>query len=440
LDATVLSFTLLMSIATGLIFGLIPALQSSRPNLNDTLKEGSRGASSGRHRQRIRHILVVAEVALSLILLVGAGLLIRSFSRLQNVNAGFIARKAIAISLALPQQKFPQDDDRRRFVDRSLEEISSIPGVESVGVSHSVPLINDYVVGVLVDGRPKPAPGEQLSSNYYAVTPDYFRALGISLKRGRSFSSQDAKDSPRVAVVSESFASRFFPGEDPLGKRVQLSQGPDAWREIVGIVGDVKQYGLDQETTLQAYEPYTQMPFSSITFIVRATAEPSALFQSIRSRLRAVDKDQPLTSMKLLDEIVSQSTGQRRFSAVLLTAFAGVALVLATVGLYGVMAYLVTQRTHEIGLRMALGAPRANVFRLIVGQGLLLTVLGLVIGLAGAFALTRLMSSMLYETSATDPLTFASIPIALAVVSLFASYVPARRAMKVDPIVALRYE
>jgi len=439
-DTTVLGFTLLMSIATGLVFGLIPALQASKPNLNDTLKEGSRGASSGQHRQRIRSILVVAEVALSLILLVGAGLLIRSFSRLQNVNAGFVPQNAIAISLALPQQKFPQDDDRRRFVERSLEEISSIPGVETAGVSHSVPLINDYVVAILVEGRPKPGPGERLSTNYYAVTSGYFKAMGISLKRGRTFTPLDAKDSPRVAVVSESFANRIFPGEDPLGKRVQLTQGPDAWREVVGIVGDVKQYGLDRETTLQAYEPYAQMPFSGITLIVRSTTEPSALFQSIRTRLRAVDKDQPLTSMRLLDQIISESTGQRRFSVVLLTAFAGVALILAIVGLYGVMAYLVTQRTHEIGLRMALGAPRVNVFRLIVGQGLLLTAFGLVIGLAGALALTRLMSSMLYEISATDPLTFAGIPIALAVVSFLASYVPARRAMKVDPIVALRYE
>jgi ABC-type transport system, involved in lipoprotein release, permease component len=219
-----------------------------------------------------------------------------------------------------------------------------------------------------------------------------------------------------------------------------LTQGSDAWREIVGIVGDVKQYGLDRETTLQAYEPYMHMPFSNMTFVVRSTTDPSSLFQSIRSRLRNVDKDQPLTSMKLLDQIVSESTGQRRFSATLLTAFAGVALILATVGLYGVMAYLVTQRTHEIGLRMALGAARTSVFRLIVGQGLVLTAFGLVIGLAGALALTRLMSSMLYETSATDPLTFAGIPIALALVSFFASYLPARRAMKVDPIVALRYE
>jgi len=439
-DTTVLGFTLLMSIATGLVFGLIPALQASKPNLNDTLKEGSRGASSGQHRQRIRSILVVAEVALSLILLVGAGLLIRSFSRLQNVNAGFVPQNAIAISLALPQQKFPQDDDRRRFVERSLEEISTIPGVETVGISHSVPLVNDYVVSILVEGRPKPGPGERLSTNYYAVTSGYFKAMGISLKRGRPFNAQDVKDSPRVAVVSESFANRIFPGEDPIGKRVNLTQGSDAWREIVGIVGDVKQYGLDRETTLQAYEPYMHMPFSNMTFVVRSTTDPSSLFQSIRSRLRNVDKDQPLTSMKLLDQIVSESTGQRRFSATLLTAFAGVALILATVGLYGVMAYLVTQRTHEIGLRMALGAARTSVFRLIVGQGLVLTAFGLVIGLAGALALTRLMSSMLYETSATDPLTFAGIPIALALVSFFASYLPARRAMKVDPIVALRYE
>jgi putative ABC transport system permease protein len=440
MDISVLGFTAVIAIATGLIFGAMPAFQSSRPDLTAVLKEGGRGTASSPGRRRVRNSLVVAEVGLSLVLLVGAGLLIRSFSRLERVNPGFESRNAIAVTLSLPSQKYPTADDRRRFVDRTLEEVRSLPGVESAGLSHVVPFSSDYVVGVFVDGRPKPAPGEDVSTNYYSVSPGYFEAMGIPLKRGRLFTARDTQDAPRVAVVSESFAKRFFTNEDPIGKRVELTQGPSALREIVGVVGDVKQYGLDQETTLQAYEPYSQMPFSGMTFVVRTGTAIEGLFQPIRNRVREVDKDQPITTLKPLDALIADSIAQRRFSAMLLSIFAGVALLLATVGLYGVMAYLVTQRTHEIGLRMALGAPRTKVFALIVGQGMLLTIAGLMLGLIGAFALTRLMSSMLFEVTATDPLTFAIIPVVLAAVSLLACYLPARRATKVDPIIALRYE
>jgi len=440
LDATVFSFTFLISVATGLMFGLLPALQSSTPNLNDALKEGGRGSVTSRRRQRVRHILVVSEVGLSMILLVGAGLLIRSFNRLEQVNPGFDPRNALAVSMSLPSTKYAQEDDRRRFVSRVLEEVQSIPGVQAAGVGHVAPFNSDWVVSIIVDGRPRPAPGESLSTNYYSVTPQYFKAMGIPLKSGRLFADSDTKDSPRVAVISESFAKRLFPNEDPIGKRVILTQGPEAWREIVGIVGDVKHYGLDRETTLQAYEPFMQIPFSGLTFIVRAEGDLSSVSSAIRARVRSVDKDQPIITLRPMDEVVAASIGQRRFSTVLLTAFAGIALLLASVGLYGVMAYLVTQRTHEIGLRMALGAPRVNVLRLILGQGMLLTIIGLAVGLAGAFALTRLMGTMLFEVTATDPITFAGIPFVLAAVALLACYVPARRATKVDPIIALRYE
>jgi putative ABC transport system permease protein len=440
IDTNVFLFTLLVSAATGLLFGLVPALQSSRPHLNDALKEGGRGSPGSRRRQQIRYALVVAEVALSMILLVGAGLLIRSFVQLGNVNPGFDPRNALTVSLALPSQKYPGSDERRQFVDRALEEMSSIPGVLSVGVGHVTPFTGDYVVGVIIDGVPRPAPGEIVNTNYYAVSPGYFKAMGIPLKRGRIFQTSDTKDSTRVAVISETFANRFFPNENPIGKRVHLTQGPEAWREIVGIVGDVKQYGLDSETTLQAYEPFAQMPFSGLTFVVRTQAEPTSIASTIRERVRKLDKDQPVTTLRPMDEIVDDSLSQRRFSTVLLTVFAGIALLLASVGLYGVMAYLVTQRTSEIGLRMALGAPRIHVFKLVLGQGMLLTIAGLVLGLAGASVLTQLMTTMLYEVTAKDPLTFAGIPAVLAVVALLACYLPARRATKVDPIVALRYE
>jgi len=438
LDGRVLGFTLLVTLITGIVFGLVPALQASRPNLNETLKEGGRGTTGGRHR--IRSSLVITEVALALVLLVGAGLLIRSFIRLQQVNPGFNTKNAMSANVALPGRKYPNSDQHLTFFTQLIEKIAALPGVVAVGASQSLPIQGDYLVGFTIQGRPPNPPGEDKSTNYYAVTPDYFRAMGIPLLRGRLFTKQDSKNAPRVAVINETMARTYFPDEDPIGKGISLSQGTEAFREIVGIVGDVKQYGLAQPTTLQTYEPYLQMPFSSVTLVVRTEGNPAALSGPIRSEVLALDKEQPVSRIRTLDQIISGSVQQQRFTMLLLGVFAAVALILAAVGLYGVMSYAVTQRTHEIGIRMALGANTGNVLRLVVGHGMLLALIGVFIGLAGAFAFTRLISKLLFAVSTTDPVTFAGISVLLTGVALVACLVPARRATKVDPMVALRHE
>jgi len=299
------------------------------------------------------------------------------------------------------------------------------------------------VLGFEIDGRPPLPPELTQSTNYYSVSADYFKAMGIPLRRGRLFTERDTKDSPRVALINETMAKRIFPDEDPVGKRITFDnrqkQNPE-WFEIVGIVGDVKQYGLDQVTTMQTYEPYTQQTFSYMTLVVRTAGDPTNLSAAIRSEILKLDKEQPATNIKTLNEFFSTSIAQQRFSVVLLAVFAAVALVLAAVGIYGVLSYAVTQRTHEIGIRMALGAGRRDVLRLVVGQGMLLTAIGVVGGLVAAFALTRLMASLLFGVTATDAVTFGSVASVLLVVALLACYIPARRATKVDPLTALRYE
>ncbi len=443
-DARALGFTFLITVFTGALFGLMPALQASRPDLNETLKEGGRGSTEGGRRQRIRNTLVVVEIALALILLVGAGLLIRSFITLQHVDPGYNAKNATAVFLALPQKKYAEDDQEVAFFRQLIQNVSTLPGVEDVGATNVLPLTGDYVLGFNIEGRPPDPPGQEPSTNYYAISPDYFKAMGIPLLRGRFFTENDTKDSPHVAIISESMAKRFFPGEDPIGKRINVTNGPETFREIVGIVGDVKQYGLDKETTLQTYEPYLQKPTTYMTLIVRSQGDVAGLGAAIRSQVQAIDKDQPVSRITPVTEILSASVAQQRFSMLLLGVFAGVAMLLAGVGLYGVMAYSVTQRTHEIGIRMALGAGRGDVLKMVVGQGMALTGLGLGIGLGGALALAKLMSSfmsdMLFKVSTTDPWTFAAIPVVLAVVAFLACYVPARRATKVDPMIALRHE
>jgi putative ABC transport system permease protein len=444
LDGRVIAFTLAVTFLTGIIFGLVPALQASRPNLNETLKEGGRGTTGGHHR--VRGSLVVTEVALALMLLVGAGLLIRSFYRLQQVNPGFNTRDAIAVTVSLPGKKYPQDDQVAAFYTQLLEKVSALPGVVATGATQSLPVQGDYLLGFNIQGRPPDPPGEDKSTNYYAVTPDYFKAMGIPLIRGRVFTDQDRKDTPRVAIINEEMAKKYFPDEDPIGKGINVTNGPETFREIVGIVGGVKQYGPAQPTTLQTYEPYLQNPFSGMTLVVRTgEGNPTALTSAIRSQVLAIDKDQPIARTRPLEQIVSESVAKQRFAMLLLGTFGAVALVLAAVGLYGVMSYAVTQRTHELGIRLALGASTGNVLRLVVGQGMTLALVGVGIGLGGAFVLTRivlprLMASLLFGTGATDPLTFAAISLLLAGVALGACLVPARRAIKVDPMVALRYE
>jgi putative ABC transport system permease protein len=438
LDGRVLGFTIAVTLLTGIIFGLAPALQASSPNLNETLKEGGRGTTGGHHR--VRGSLVIVEVALALMLLVCSGLMIRSFIRLQRVNPGFNTNNALAVNISLPGRKYPTEEQYSGFFAQLIEKTSALPGVIAVGASQSLPIQGDYVLSFNIQGRPPDPPGEDKSTNYYAVTPDYFKAMGIPLLRGRLFTEQDSRNAPRVAVINETMARTYFSDEDPIGKGINLPQGREGFREIVGIVGDVKQYGLAQPTTLQTYEPYLQMPFSGMTVVVRTEGNPAALSGAIRSQVLALDKEQPVARIRTLDQIISESVQQQRFTMLLLGVFAGVALILAAVGLYGVMSYAVTQRTHEIGIRMALGANAGNVLRLVVGHGMMLALIGVAIGLAGAFAFTRVMSKLLFAVSTTDPVTFAGISVLLTGVALVACLVPARRATKVDPMVALRHE
>ena len=438
LDARVLGFTILITLLTGVVFGLAPALQASKPNLNETLKEGGRGLAGGHHR--VRSSLVITEVALALVLLVGAGLLIRSFMRLQQVDPGFNPENALAVSVSLPAKKYAEDEQQAAFFKQLIEKVSALPGVVAVGATQSVPIQGDYVLGFNIQGRPPDAPGQEPSTNYYAVSPGYFKAMGITLLRGRLFTEQDKKDAPPVALINETMAKKFFAGEDPIGKGINVTNGPEKFREIVGIVSDVKQYGLDQPTPVQTYEPYPQEPFSGMTLIVRTEGNPTVLSEGIRKEVLSIDKDQPVSRVRTLEQIVSESVAKQRFSMLLLGIFAVVALILAAVGLYGVMSYAVTQRTHEIGIRMALGAQQRDVIKLVVGQGMLLALIGVGLGLVASLALTRVMTTLLFGVGATDPLTFLTIPALLIGVALAASFVPARRAMKVDPMIALRYE
>jgi putative ABC transport system permease protein len=438
LDGRVLVFTLVVTLMTGIIFGLVPALQASSPNLNEILKEGGRGTTGGHHR--VRGSLVIIEVALTLMLLVCSGLMIRSFIRLQRVNPGFNPNNALAVNISLPGRKYPTEDQYSAFFAQLIEKTSALPGVIAVGASQSLPFQGDYLLGFNIQGRPPDPPGEDKSTNYYGVTPDYFKAMGIPLLRGRLFTEQDNKNAHRVAIINETMARTYFPDEDPIGKGINVTNGPERFREIVGIVGDVKQYGLAQPTTLQTYEPYLQNPFSGVTLVVRTEGHPAALSGPIRGQVLALDKEQPVSRIRTLDQIISGSVQQQRFTMLLLGVFAAVALILAAVGLYGVMSYAVTQRTHEIGIRMALGANAGNVLRLVVGHGMTLALIGVAIGLAGAFAFTRVMSKLLFAVSTTDPLSFAGISVLLTGVALVACLVPARRATKVDPMVALRHE
>ncbi len=439
LDARALGYTFAVTLLTGVIFGLAPALQSSNPDLNETLKEGGRGSTGGR-RQRVRSLLVVTEVALALVLLAGAGLMLKSFWRLQQVDPGFNAENALVVNVNLPPSKYADAQQQAAFFRQLLERTATLPGVQAVGATQSMPIINDFILGLVIEGRPPAAPGDEPSTNYYAISPDYFRAMGIPLIRGRAFTERDTTGAPRVAIVNETFARRFFPDEDPIGKRIHVTNGPETFREIVGIVGDVRHYGLEREAPAQAYEPYLQQPFAGMSIVVRTAADPANLSAAMRQEVFALDKDQPVASVRTLEEILAESVAQRRFSMFLLGLFGGIALLLASVGIFGVMNYTVAQRTHEIGIRLALGAQRRDILRLVVGQGMGLALIGVALGLVAAFAGTRVMASMLYGVSATDPLTFTGVALLLAVVAFLACYLPARRATKVDPMIALRYE
>ncbi|HKS39345.1 MAG TPA: ADOP family duplicated permease, partial [Blastocatellia bacterium] len=443
IDATVLGFTFLISLLTGVIFGLVPALQASRPNLNEALKEGGKGTSSA-GRNSVRSLLVVAEVAIALLLLVGAGLMINSFFRLRSVDPGFNSANLLTMNVVLPRSKYPNRAKRTAFYNEILQRIESLPGVESAGVITNLPLtFKGNNSGVTIEGRPEP-PVDQIPIVISRVVSDgYFRTMGIALSKGREFSSQDRADTRASIIVSESTARTFWPDEDPIGKRLKMGRydSDEAWMSVVGVVKDVRQFELDIDPKPQVYFTYSQMPyFAPRDLVVRTSGDPLQLAAAVRNEVWAVDKDQPVSNVSTMEAILAQSVARERFNMLLLAIFAGVALALAAVGIYGVMSYSVTQRTHEIGVRMALGANRSDVLKLVVGQGVKLVSVGVAIGLVSAFALTRVMESLLFGVSATDPATFAVISIVLVAVAMFASYIPARRATKVDPMIALRYE
>jgi putative ABC transport system permease protein len=439
IDGGAMGFTLALSVLTGTVFGLAPAWLATGHNLNVTLKEGTRGSTES-GRRWFRSGLVATEVALSLLLLTGAGLLVRSFLKLSAVSPGFEPANGTALALALPGRKYDTPEKQRQFADQLVASLRVLPGVSAVGITHVLPMQGDYVLGFNIEGRPPIDPADLPSTNYYAVTPGYFQAMGIRLLRGRLFTEQDNEKAPRVALISETLAKQQFPNEEPLGKRINITNGPDAWREIVGIVGDVKQYGVSRESTMQSYEPFAQVPFASLTAVVRTTGDARAIHNAIRAQVFSVDKDQPVSSIKPLESIVADSMARQRFAMLLLTVFSLVALIIAAVGIYGVMAYSVSQRTNEIGIRMALGASQGSVLQLVLRQGLGVIATGLIIGLVAAFFAVRLLESMLYQTTARDPVTILAISGLLGVVALVACLIPARRATRVDPLVALRSE
>jgi len=442
LDGRVLLFTLAVSLATGLLFGLVPALSAAGRGLSDSLKEGGRGMAGGVRGRLVRDSLVLAQVALTLVLLVGAGLLIQSFSRLQAVNPGFRPEGALTVQMALPEAKYEEPARQVAFYQGVLERVRALPGVEHAGFLYPLPLSGrNMILAFSIEGRPDPPPNAVPSTNVRAATPGAFPALGVTLRRGRLFDERDNEAGLPVLVINETMAARVWPGENPLGKRITFDDRTDPkarWHTVVGVVGDVRHEALSEESGSEAYWPQFQDPIPLATLVVRGPGDPALLTAPIREAVRAIDPDLPLDKVAPLDSVVAASLAQSRFKAVLLALFAGLALVLAIVGVYGVVSYSVAQRTHEIGIRMALGAHRESVLRLVVRQGMTKVLIGLGLGLLGAWYASRFLAGQIYGLSATDPLTFVTVPLALAAVALAANYLPARRATRVDPLVALR--
>jgi putative ABC transport system permease protein len=445
IDGRVLFFTLGLSVLTGLVFGLVPALNASRLNVNDALKEGGRSATAGVARHRFSNVLVVTELALALLLLIGAGLLIKGFWRLRSVEPGFETNNLLTMRVELPEARYKEIPKQTQFRERSLEAINTLPGVEAAMVSE-VPLTNDALMhNFVIEGRAPLSPGEEPELFSRTVMGNYFRTMKIPLLKGRDFNTQDREGTPLVGIVNETFVRQYFPSADVVGSRIRWARddGDPKWITIVGVVGDVKHFGLNQDEQPAVYTPYAQLfqPWKRwMQVVVRSQGDPQTITNMVKGQIWKIDNQIPVTKVRTMTEVMAASLAAQRFNMLLLGIFAGVALLLATVGIYGLMSYSITERTHEIGIRMALGAQTGDVLRMVVGQGLKLITVGVALGLAGAFALTRIMSSLLFGVRAVDPLTFAVVSVLLAVVALLACYIPARRATKVDPMIALRYE
>ena len=440
IDGRVLSFTLGIVILTTVFFGLVPALAGSKVDLTSSLKEGGQKGGGGAQRNRSRSLFVVLEVAFALVLLIGAGLMIKSFIRLQQVDPGFDPNNILALRISLPESKYKEDQQVIAFYQQALERINNLSGVKA-GTTSVPPLKGfSWTSDFTIEGRPPEEYGKEV--RHKEISPDYFRALGIPLLSGRLFTDSDNKDRPVVVIINETLARRFFAGEDPIGKRLRFGK-PDEdtpWYTIVGVVGDEKQDGLGIDVRPEIYQSYLQAARSGMTLVVRTEGDPKGLIGAVRNEIWALDKEIPVYDIKTMKEMLYESMARERFTVLLLTIFAGVALILSAAGIYSVMSYSVAQRTHEIGIRMALGAQTKEVLKLVLRQAMGPAIIGVAVGLAGAFVLTRLISSLLYKVSVTDPVTFGLISLLLIGVALLACLIPARRAMRVDPIIALRYE
>jgi putative ABC transport system permease protein len=436
MDARVLLFMLSISLVTGIAFGIFPALQLAQTNVIETLRDEGRGTTGGHSRTELKSLLVIGQVAISMLLLVGAGLLVRSFSRLLNVDPGFDARNVITMNLSLPTVKYSKPEQQVAFFDDVRRRVSSLPGVQALAVSAALPLTPKRLTPILPEGQPEKPLAERPFIIIEAISPGWFSTLHVPMHRGRDFTEADKIGSPNVVIINEALARRFFPNQNPIGRHIVM--GRQTASEIVGVAGDVKNSGLAQDPQVQLYFPFAQLPWGNMNLLVRTAGDPHNMIAIIREQISAADADQPVTDIRTVDELMGSSRTQPRFAMFLLTMFSATALVLAVVGIYGVLAYSVAQRRQELGIRMALGAKKSDILQLVVRQGLTLTAVGVVIGLVAAAALTRLMASLLYKVGAWDPVTFLIAPLVFLLIGIVASYLPARRAITVDPTEALR--
>ncbi len=444
IDWRVLGFTLVASVLTGILFGLAPALQAVRSDVQESLKESGRGTSASRRHNRLRNLLIVGEVALSVVLLAGAGLLFRSFMQLQSINAGFTPQQVLTAKLTPSGPGYATDADYIKFYSQVTQRISALPGVQGAGVINHLPLAKGRTAGIKIEGAPQLTQDKWPAINYRGISSDYFRTMNIPVVQGRAFTERDNENAPLVMIVNQALTRQHFPNVDPIGKRINFgnndAQGQPVWWEIVGVAADVRNLELREEASPELYTSLLQDGWNAMSLVVRTSVEPASLAPEVRRIVAEVDKSAPVSEVKTMEHIVDEAVTQPRFNLFLLGLFGSIALLLSAAGIYAVTAYAVTQRTHEFGIRMALGAQVGDVLRMILGQGMLVIGIGVVIGLVASFALTRLMKSLLYGVGATDPLTFVGITVVLMLVALLACYIPARRATKVDPLVALRYE
>jgi putative ABC transport system permease protein len=439
LDRWVLGYTLLISLVTGVLFGLAPAFFAWKAELTETLKEGGRGGGVGSRSNRLHKLLVVVETALAVMLLIGAGLMVRSFLQLQNVDPGFNAHNVLTMQVALPSLKYKTPEEAVAFYDQAIQRLESLPGVEAAAKVSELPFSGDQFDNAFsIEGRPPQSQGEKLQANLRLISNNYFRAMGIPTTRGRAFTSQDAQAKPAVVIINEAMARRFWPNEDPLGKRLTIDLDEPGPREIVGVVKDIRHYSLDVEPRPEMYVPNLALSQNIMSLVLRSTTDPTSLVPAVRQEVLSLDSNQPVYNVKTMEEMVGDSVATQRFSMLMLGCLAAVALILAIVGIYGVIAYWVAQRSHEMGVRIALGARSRDILKMILVQSMTLALVGVGIGLIAAFILTRVMSTLLFGVSARDPLAFLVAALLLAAVAFVAALVPARKATKVDPMCALR--